>query len=1503
MKSLNLSCKLALCAVLLSLGQAAFGAFDEPGKVLFTDSFESLKTEKGVLHTEPVSSKEWGGRITSVLSGGAGKLVEGKKGRALQLTGDSRVTYSNFDAINLLGGEASFWVRLDFDPNAKNERTTTGNLRNQFLLSFFASDHSIFEIYTCLHDVSIAVTNPDQNFVLTASTPLVWKQGEWRQIKIVWGNALELWVDGDKKLTQVWDGLFGPLPTPKDNLSAFVGYYWSGMHSEFTMDELTVQGPRPGNLAGRPRMAVPLLDGAPTLDGKLDDPFWQQAGMTTGFCGMSKRELDRDQPAFLAAYTTAGLYFGARIPLPDGRRPSAMMTAHNSGVYSEDSIELLLQPTRSSPAFYHFAANAIGTKAEVQWSEAGVPVKGYDPEWQVATSSKDGEWIAEAFIPYKALGLNGPPKAGDVWGANFVADSSTGQGNARTWAFTEGNFVQPITFGELLMMGKARTLREESFTGFAEGNPSIRLDIAGGLVPTVTANAEFFDKTGKSVRNVNVHMNDNPSAVIGAQFLQAGIYTARLSAVDDAKTELFRQVVIFKAVNAFGLQVENYPYAGVAEARAGLSALKAKPGKVTFQLLSSKGEALDAKDVTQFERGAALAKFDNTKLEPGEYTVQATAYDAQGKSLDSAKQALKIFPRPTWWKNTLGFEHSVPAPWKPVKATAKGFEVWGRDYQFEKSAFPLQIVNQGKPMFKAAPKLLLRAGGKETDLLATPRQSATPDGSDQVELSAASDAGGVAVRAKGTLEFDGCFRFDLELSPGAVKSVDGLVLELTLPREIGQALLSSNGASCSITELKSEHKAGFVPYIWVGNDDMGLAFFSDSDQYWSPRDSGAIQIVPSAETTLVRINVIRAPLALKKPISYAFGLMASPVRPIIDGDPFVWMLWEGDGENGYGVYVPHTEYSFSECLTYPAEGAFSAAEGTLEFWARRTKEGTNAVEVFHVAASDPKIGIVSCSLSSALLVDVNGMRLLTGAVNLSATEFSHVALVWNAKTVALYVNGSCAATGTSTDVFRKILESAGTPSGKLVFGCLSEWKGQTAIEVDDIRLSAKARYEGDHCAVPTAALQKDADTRLLDALDETFIPDGQDALTAAGGQPSIGCRFVAGKFGRALCIEVGPPRTADEIIQDLNAKVGLAWAWNFDYSKTGWPPMLFVENRPNLKTQVEDFHRHHIRILPYMAYPAIGAPSELADQWGSEWEIKPISIYPMPPPEGHVTLNSSLSARGFADYLTAGAVRLMDDFGLDGIYTDGINNISASQNLYAGAGYVDEDGALRSTVPIWGTREALKRLYRTVKAHKPDGLVMNHCSFDTLIPTLSFSDIWYTGEGEDYENLLNARYRFSSRPWGIQATVLGHGVYSPPYELAALLVGTSNFGQGILGRGDEARKWINLRKAYLAFGYKTAEWVPFFKNRDTFYAAEDPKTKVSLYYHPGKDAFLIVGNTDAQVKTVNVQLHLKAFGLEGAALRARNALTQVPAVLTPDGKLTVPVRAKSFVLVAVERNP
>jgi hypothetical protein len=1514
---------LVLFAVAGFFGQVAMGAGDEPGQVRFLDSFEALKTENGALSTEP----SVGSPIVGAIHGTA-KLVDGKKGRALQLSGASNVLYQDFKALDLLGGEASFWIKLDFDPHAK--AVESGGGLNVIFLTVATSDGSHFQLYsqlfTSVTAVAFVIRNPQGDMILNGEASLAWKQGEWHQLRLTWGRALEVWVDGEKGCSIPWDGLFGPVLVEKEKMRLFVGNSNPG-YSDFTMDELAVLGPRPGNVASRPRMSVPLLEGAPALDGKLDDPFWEKAGKATGFVGYNQRELVRNQPAFLAAYTAEGLYLGARIPLPEGRPPKAALTAHNAGIYTEDAFELLLQPNPSSPAFCQFSANAIGTKAEVQYTDKGEPERSFNPDWKVATSSKDGEWTATAFIPFKALSLAAAPKAGDVWGGNFVVDSSSGLSAARTWAFAGGDFLQPLAFGELLFTGKARALREESFAGFSEGNPAVQFDLVGDLPPVVRVKAEIFDSRGKSVIEKTVRMSDSPATVVGTQYLQTGVYTAQVSAVDEAKTEFFRQNVLFRISKAFTLGVKNYPYAGVAEAMAGMGALEGKAAEVSFKLLSPKGQDLASQSVKQFVRGSATAKIETADLEPGEYIVEASAADAQGKPLGSVQQGLKIYPKPAWWKNNLGMDHSVPPPWTPVIPTEEGYGVWGRDYQFEDSVFPRQIVSRGKPVFTATPRVILRAGGKVMDLVTVSRQPAKLL-EDQVELSAATDAGGVSARLKGTLEFDGCYRFDLELSPNGAKSVDGLVFELPIAREIAQYLLTGNGPNASIAALKADYKSGFIPSLWLGNDDGGLAVFTESDQYWRPRDRGAVEITLSQDTALLKLNVLRAPLELKGPISYSFGLMASPVRPVVEGDPFLL---------GF-QYTDADEIVYPEFLAFPAQGIATPEEGTLEFWARRSKAGTDTVALFSIVEKElgaPLTGgnapYVQCNVSSGIYLDVNQTRLLTTNMNLSGEEFSHIALVWDSKAVSLYVNGRRAATAEATEAFRKVLDNAAHREGELrlgcrdeaapgnrmnylgvqvFYGCRDESKGFTAVDVDDIRVSSTARYQGESFAPPTGPFQKDADTRLLDALDESFVPDGQDALTAAGGVPSLGCRFNAGKFGRALRIETAPPHPAAELIKDSNSTLTQYWNWVYGTDLEGgnqgdWPPAMFGPAAEAFKDAIQVAHRRGLKIIPYTGYPAIGGPSELADQFGSEWQVLPLDLVPYPPPEGHYMMNSTLSARGFADYMAAGVVRLMD-LGCDGIYNDGLGScVWPSQNLYARAGYVDENGNLRPTVPFFGWREGMKRLYRVVKARQADGIVCNHCSFNMPLPTMSFSDIYYTGEHEDYENFANTQLRFSSRPWGLQTVLLGASshMYSSAHTMVELLLGSGQFGYDLVDRGGLGRKWMNFRKAYLAFGYQSAEWVPFFKNCDTYYTTEDPKTKISLYYHKGEDAFLVVGNTDAQNKDVSVQLHLKAFGLEGAALRARNALTQVPLALAQDGKLNVSVRAKSFVLVAVEPNP
>ena len=1300
-------------------------------------------------------------------------------------------------------------------------------------------------------------------------------------LQLRWGNEVEVLADGKSVLKAPWDGLFGPLPVDKKSVSMIIGHpHPKSVDSEFTIDELMILRALDGQVGARPAMALPLLEDAPELDGELNDPFWENAGKVTGFVAFDQRRLKTDQPDVQAAYTNEGIYIAARMPLPEGRPARASLTSRDAAIYSEDTLEFFLQPPGFTPSYYQFMVNAIGTRFDITRQAGKRPDMGYNPDWQAKTGAEDGAWQVEIFVPFKAFGLSAPPEAGSVWRGSFVVDSANGFPNAATWAFADGDFSQSVNFGDILFMGTARTLRQERFTGFTEGNPKVDFRLVGPFPPAITVKAEIFDRAGNPVHEESVLMNDSKTITVGAEYLQAGVYSARLSAVDEAGTRFFAQNAFFKPEKSFSLTVEHYPYAGEAVASANAAAIRDKAKGVRFSLHDANGQELAQQRMETGTAGFVTAKFDTEELAPARYIVKAAALDGAGNVVEASEHGLRIFPKPIWWKSDLGFDHSVPPPWTPVKSHDKGYAVWGRDYQFDGRVFPKQIVSQGVKMLSGAPKLLVRSGGEEWDALAMTGRVADEMHPDMASLSAVHRSNGLIVESKGALEFDGCYRFDVTFKPDGAERIDGMTLEIPIAREVGRFLQVSSGKSSSILPLDKPFVGRFAPYLWIGNDDMGLAWFCESDQYWRPEDARMVEVIPDGKTTLLRLNIRKSPLPIKEPVSFTFGLMASPVRPVILNDPFYDLIYSGPAKVQY-----------PEALTYASQGAMTGTEGSLAFDVRLTEAGKGkTVEVLNLMPVDRKLpDLTVFGARNALCMNMGNKRLVTVGKALPVDAFARVEVRWNAAEIALLVDGAEVGKAALDDAFRASLTSAFAEGGRVQFGCRSDYRGFTAIVLDNIAVSPKA--DG---SAPV----------LADSLDETFLPDGEDAFTKAGGLATVGCRFVPGKAGQGLRLEVAPAKAAADIARESAATFGLAWNWNTKgRSQFGWPPVLFGPHAENLKDTVDQYHSYGLKIMPYHAYPAIGGPSQLEEQFGAEWGRKPRSAMPYPPPEGHFMLNASLSARGFGDYLTEGAAWVMDAFGFDGIYTDGIGNVNASENLYHRAGYIDENGRVRATVPIWGVRETMKRMYKVVKAKKPDGMVINHVSYNLLIPTMSFSDIYYTGEHEDYTNLGHVRLRFSSKPWGIQASLLGASshIYSSLHTMIGLLHGTPIMGHGAVGRNDLTRKIINIRSAYERFDVRSATWKPYFRNAGEYFTLADPEVHVSFYYHEGKDILLIVGNLNKTDKEVAIPLKLSAFGLAGAPLKARNALTTAPLSLTAQGALAVPVRAGSFTLVQISR--
>ena len=268
-----------------------------------------------------------------------------------------------------------------------------------------------------------------------------------------------------------------------------------------------------------------------------------------------------------------------------------------------------------------------------------------------------------------------------------------------------------------------------------------------------------------------------------------------------------------------------------------------------------------------------------------------------------------------WWSSNAGRSEELLHPWTAMRVhsdTTGGhetikLEVWGRSYSFSNSPFPTQIVTAGRQIL-AAPVELAGVGSRgpltwnvQSPLRVTSRSDA------KVILEGSFQNAEFRLSTVVTAEFDGVLRFDLALKPlqpGIIRS-----LQLRIPLNADVATLRTwwpvpygdlrNSGACPSTG----ERLPFKPYYWLGNEDLGLAWFAESDQGWAPEDAGgALELAHRPGQTVLQLHLRdRAmpvdPLAGENGLSYSFGIQATPVKPF----PPDWHSWRIAHGATYGL--------------------------------------------------------------------------------------------------------------------------------------------------------------------------------------------------------------------------------------------------------------------------------------------------------------------------------------------------------------------------------------------------------------------------------------------------------------------------------------------------------------------------------------------------------------------------------------------------------------------------
>jgi hypothetical protein len=290
---------------------------------------------------------------------------------------------------------------------------------------------------------------------------------------------------------------------PQKKLKSFT--YWCLVWSKgdqkfigtvyFDEVELRAVADAPGGAALPFALAARALT-PPRLDGVGDDACWRQALALSPFVLSGGAEAATEQTQARLAYDEDHLYLfiecreSALSPVLQERAAfKAEQTDHDSNVFSDDVIELFLQPSPEQGLYYHIALNSRGAVYDARCQGEDQFDKSWDSQAQVKTAVGNRSWTLEIALPRARL-IADPFAAANCWRVNICREEKP-SGEYSCWSPTGGAFHTPARFGLVAFGPPTVGGGAVELGALRKGDNRLQLTVsnaaAGARVVTVTA--------------------------------------------------------------------------------------------------------------------------------------------------------------------------------------------------------------------------------------------------------------------------------------------------------------------------------------------------------------------------------------------------------------------------------------------------------------------------------------------------------------------------------------------------------------------------------------------------------------------------------------------------------------------------------------------------------------------------------------------------------------------------------------------------------------------------------------------------------------------------------------------------------------------------------------------------------------------------------------------------------------------------------------------------------
>jgi len=670
-----------------------------------------------------------------------------------------------------------------------------------------------------------------------------------------------------------------------------------------------------------PLVVLPPRMKPPTIDGTIGEEEWAGATRQVGFIALHKKRLSHRDGVFWLGSDGREIFVAIQSEMPpQGGLMTRVVPKGSVDVqaWRDDSIELWLDPFRSVEGhkriLYQIIANARGALYDVAHDRTkGMSQTSWRVKWRFANKVVDGWWHVELAIPLTSLGVEGK-LAGMEWGVRIGRNWKQPWEQA-SWSPTAIAYNDPETMPVVRWAEAAPVVQMLAVGDRERTKAALATRIANPTAQPMTVKVALRNQHADSPANEKTETLVLPPGQARTVRLDGTSYATgnNLASIavtsPDGKTTWFlrdfgwslerpenRWRVALHEREAIDLAFGYYPYHNQIKARLDVSALPAaKQVKGATLVVRSKGadKPILRKPMPPLKDHRAEVVADLPNLADGTYEVLAELQGGEGVPKQSpAKEFLRThFP---WEHNTLGVSDRVMPPFTPLEVEGNTVRAVLRSHVMNGQGLWDQVTSRDTPLLAAPMHYEVVAEGGLPSSEASVRKTS--------DVSVAVDAkwfqNPIVAEVASGFDVDGMMKVTLDLTPRNATPVERLDLVIPLRDEVaplmhvcGDGLRFNYGGEVpkgeglvwdSTKASKLETVGAFVPYIWLGGTERGIAWFADSDRDWRLDDKKpALELTRRKGVLELRIHLISTPGPLKRRRRIVFGLQATPTKPMM----------------------------------------------------------------------------------------------------------------------------------------------------------------------------------------------------------------------------------------------------------------------------------------------------------------------------------------------------------------------------------------------------------------------------------------------------------------------------------------------------------------------------------------------------------------------------------------------------------------------------------------------